>query len=240
MARRITLLTGVSKGIGRAVAERLAREGHPVIGLARTKPEWDFQGDFHAVDLTDLETTRALVDNLAARHAIDGLVHNAGYAKIERLETMTIADLDDMMTLHVRAAAVMVQALAPAMKKRRFGRIVLVGSRAALGKIGRGAYAATKSAMLGFMRTWALELGPSGITVNCVAPGPTATELFRRGNPPDAPATKAIIASIPVGRMGKPEEMAGAVAYFLGEDASFTTGQALYVCGGLTVGLYPG
>ena len=240
MARRITLLTGVSKGIGRAVAERLAREGHHVIGLARTKPEWDFQGDFHAVDLTDLETTRALVDNLAARHAIDGLVHNAGYAKIERLETMTIADLDDMMTLHVRAAAVMVQALAPAMKKRRFGRIVLVGSRAALGKIGRGAYAATKSAMLGFMRTWALELGPSGITVNCVAPGPTATELFRRGNPPDAPATKAIIASIPVGRMGKPEEMAGAVAYFLGEDASFTTGQALYVCGGLTVGLYPG
>ncbi len=240
MARRITLLTGVSKGIGRAVAERLAREGHHVIGLARTKPEWDFQGDFHAVDLTDLETTRALVDNLAARHAIDGLVHNAGTAKIERLETMTIADLDDMMTLHVRAAAVMVQALAPAMKKRRFGRIVLVGSRAALGKIGRGAYAATKSAMLGFMRTWALELGPSGITVNCVAPGPTATELFRRGNPPDAPATKAIIASIPVGRMGKPEEMAGAVAYFLGEDASFTTGQALYVCGGLTVGLYPG
>ncbi len=240
MARRTTLLTGVSKGIGRAVAERLAREGHHVIGLARTKPEWDFQGDFHAVDLTDLETTRALVDNLAARHAIDGLVHNAGYAKIERLETMTIADLDDMMTLHVRAAAVMVQALAPAMKKRRFGRIVLIGSRAALGKIGRGAYAATKSAMLGFMRTWALELGPSGITVNCVAPGPTATELFRRGNPPDAPATKAIIASIPVGRMGKPEEMAGAVAYFLGEDASFTTGQALYVCGGLTVGLYPG
>ena len=240
MARRTTLLTGVSKGIGRAVAERLARVGHHVIGLARTKPEWDFQGDFHAVDLTDLETTRALVDNLAARHAIDGLVHNAGYAKIERLETMTIADLDDMMTLHVRAAAVMVQALAPAMKKRRFGRIVLIGSRAALGKIGRGAYAATKSAMLGFMRTWALELGPSGITVNCVAPGPTATELFRRGNPPDAPATKAIIASIPVGRMGKPEEMAGAVAYFLGEDASFTTGQALYVCGGLTVGLYPG
>ena len=240
MARRTTLLTGVSKGIGRAVAERLAREGHHVIGLARTKPEWDFQGDFHAVDLTDLETTRALVDNLAARHAIDGLVHNAGYAKIERLETMTIADLDDMMTLHVCAAAVMVQALAPAMKKRRFGRIVLIGSRAALGKIGRGAYAATKSAMLGFMRTWALELGPSGITVNCVAPGPTATELFRRGNPPDAPATKAIIASIPVGRMGKPEEMAGAVAYFLGEDASFTTGQALYVCGGLTVGLYPG
>lgn len=240
MARRVTLLTGVSKGIGRAVAERLAREGHHVIGLARTKPEWDFQGDFHAVDLTDLETTRALVDNLAARHAIDGLVHNAGYAKIERLETMSIADLDDMMTLHVRAVAVMVQALAPAMKKRGFGRIVLVGSRAALGKIGRGAYAATKSAMLGFMRTWALELGPSGITVNCVAPGPTATELFRRGNPPDAPATKAIIASIPVGRMGKPEEMAGAVAYFLGEDASFTTGQALYVCGGLTVGLYPG
>ncbi|MFN0043172.1 MAG: SDR family oxidoreductase [Alphaproteobacteria bacterium] len=240
MARRVTLLTGVSKGIGRAVAERLAREGHYVIGLARTKPEWDFRGDFHAIDLTDLETTRTLVDNLAARHAIDGLVHNAGYAKIERLETMSIAELDDMMTLHVRAAAVMVQALAPAMKKRGFGRIVLVGSRAALGKIGRGAYAATKSAMLGFMRSWALELGPSGITVNCVAPGPTATELFRRGNPPDAPATKAIIASIPVGRMGKPEEMAGAVAYFLGEDASFTTGQALYVCGGLTVGLYPG
>jgi NAD(P)-dependent dehydrogenase (short-subunit alcohol dehydrogenase family) len=235
-----TLVTGVSKGIGRAIAERLAADGHHVLGLARTAPDWDFKGSFHAVDLLDVEATRALVERLAEDRAITGLVHNAGTAHIARLEKMTLAQFDEMTTLHLRAAAVMVQALAPGMRARRFGRIVLVGSRAALGKVGRGAYAATKAAMTGFARSWALEFGADGITVNCVAPGPTATELFMRGNPPEAPATKAIIASIPLGRLGKPEEMASAVAYFLREDAGFTTGQTLYVCGGLTVGLYPG
>jgi 3-oxoacyl-[acyl-carrier protein] reductase len=235
-----TLLTGVSKGIGRAIADRLACDGHHVIGLARSKPDAGFRGEFHAVDLTDRKATKQVLDGIAAKHEIDHVVHNAAAIKIERLEAMTLEQVDAMMAINLNAAVLCAQAALPAMKKKKRGRIVLVGSRAALGKIGRGGYAATKAGLTGFVRTWALELAAHNITVNCVAPGPTETEMFRSGNPPDAPATKAIMAQIPLGRMGKPDEMAGAVAYFLSDDAGFTTGQVLYVCGGLTVGLYPG
>lgn len=235
----VTLITGVSKGIGRALADHLAKEGHQVIGLARTKPDAGFKGEFHAVDLSDLDATKKAMDAIVAKHAVDHLVHNAGVIKIASVENMTLAELDAMLTVNLRVGLVLAQAVLPTMKKKKRGRIVMVGSRAALGKVGRGAYAATKSALLGFVRTWALELAPHGITVNCVAPGPTATEMFLSGNPPDAPATKATMASIPLGRMGEPAEIAAACGYFLQDLAGFTTGQVLYVDGGITVGLSP-
>lgn len=239
MSKPTTLVTGVSKGIGRALAEHLADLGHDVIGIARTKPDAGFRGEFHAVDLSDLDAAKKALDAITARRAIDHLVHNAAMIKIARVEDMTLAELDAMLTLNLRVGMVLAQAVIPGMKKKTKGRIVMVGSRAALGKIGRGGYAASKAALLGFVRTWALELAPYGITVNCVAPGPTETEMFRAGNPPDAPSTKAIIASIPIGRMGKPKEIAAACAYFLQDAAGFTTGQVLYVDGGITVGLSP-
>ena len=90
--------------------------------------------------------------------------------------------------------------------------------------------------MLGLTRTWALELASDGITVNAVAPGPIGTEMFEAHNPPAAPATRALIEQIPVGRIGRPEEVAAAIAFFLSEEAGFVTGQTLYVCGGLSVG----
>ena len=130
----------------------------------------------------------------------------------------------------------MTQACLAGMRARRWGRIVNLGSRAALGKEGRTGYAATKAGILGLTRTWALELARDGITVNAVAPGPIATEMFAAHNPPGAAATEAIIGQIPVGRVGRPEEVAAAIAYFLREDAGFVTGQTLYVCGGLSVG----
>ncbi len=235
----ITLVTGVSKGIGRALADHLANEGHHVIGLSRTKPDAGFKGEFHAVDLSNLDATKKAMDAIAERHAIDHLVHNAGIIQIAQLEDMTIAQFDAMLTVNLRVGIVLAQAVIPAMKKKKRGRIVMIGSRAALGKVGRGGYSATKAALLGFVRTWAMELGPHGITVNCVAPGPTATEMFRAANPPDAPSTRAIIASIPMRRMGQPEEVAAACGYFLQDAAGFTTGQVLYVDGGITVGLSP-
>lgn len=125
------------------------------------------------------------------------------------------------------------------MKETGFGRIVNMASRAALGKDLRTAYAATKAGLIGATRVWALELGASGITVNALGPGPIATELFTRANPPDDSRTRAIVEAVPVKRVGTPEDVAYAAGFFLDERAGFVTGQVLYVCGGLTVGTAP-
>jgi NAD(P)-dependent dehydrogenase (short-subunit alcohol dehydrogenase family) len=106
-----------------------------------------------------------------------------------------------------------------------------------LGKDLRTAYAATKAGLIGMTRTWALEFGRLGITVNAIGPGPIRTALFDRANPHNAPRTRAIIDAIPVKRIGTPEDVAHAVAYFLDARAGFVTGQVLYVCGGMTVGV---
>jgi 3-oxoacyl-[acyl-carrier protein] reductase len=148
----VSLITGASKGIGRAIADHLTKEGHHVIGLARTKPGTGFAGEFHAVDLSDLEATKRAVDAIVARHAIDHLIHNAGIMIKAPVEDMALADLDAMLTVNLRAAAVLTQAVLPAMKQRKRGRIVTIGSRAALGKAGSGAYAATKAALASFTR----------------------------------------------------------------------------------------
>lgn len=112
-----------------------------------------------------------------------------------------------------------------------------MSSRAALGKELRSAYAATKAALLGLTRVWTLELGRHGITVNAIGPGPISTELFDRANPPDSPRTKAIVDAVPVRRVGKPDDVANAVSFFLQDQSGFVTGQTLYVCGGMSVGV---
>src|SRR5690606_22023862 len=123
------------------------------------------------------------------------------------------------------------------MRRHRFGRVVNISSRAALGKAERTVYAATKAGLLGMTRTWALETAAYGITVNAVGPGPIATELFERVNPSHSPATQKTRASVPAQRMGTPADVAHAVASLLDDRAGFITGQVLYVCGGMTVGL---
>lgn len=114
-----------------------------------------------------------------------------------------------------------------------------MASRAALGKELRTAYAASKAGLIGMTRVWSLELGALGVTVNAIGPGPIATELFNRANPPGDPRTEAIIGSIPVRRVGTPEGVANAAWFFLDERSGFVTGQTLYVCGGMTVGTSP-
>jgi NAD(P)-dependent dehydrogenase (short-subunit alcohol dehydrogenase family) len=99
----------------------------------------------------------------------------------------------------------------------------------------RTAYAASKAGLIGMTRVWALELGPLGITANAIGPGPIRTELFERANPPDSPRTKAIVAAVPVRRLGTPEDVAHAAAWLLDARSGFVTGQVLYVCGGMTV-----
>src|SRR5262249_16947252 len=112
---------------------------------------------------------------------------------------------------------------------------VNITSRAALGRANSSSYSAAKAGLLAVTRSWALELADKNITVNAVGPGPTETRMWNSNNAPDSPATRAQVARIPMGRMGRPEDVAGAVSYFMSEQASYITGQHLFVCGGLSM-----
>ena len=231
------LVTGASRGIGRASVERLAQEGLAIVTLDRNPPANPVPGEvFIAVDLSDEAATAKALGEATRGRAITRLVNNVGTVRPGPLESATSADLDAVVALTLRCSLQCVQAVLPGMKAARFGRIVSISSRAALGKELRAVYSAAKAGIEGMTKTWALELAPHGITANAVGPGPIGTELFHRNNPADSPKTRAIIEGIPVKRLGTPQDVAHAVAALLDERAGFITGQVLYVCGGMTVG----
>ena len=231
------LVTGGAAGIGRAIADRLTEDGYRCVVIDRTKPEGGFGGDFIEGDLSDPKATAAALAKALENGPITRLVNNVGTVRPASVEEATLADLEAVVSLNLRCALQCTQALLPGMKDAGFGRIVNVSSRAALGKELRSVYAATKSGLHGYAKTWALELGRYGITANAVGPGPIRTALFEAVNPPDSPRTRAIIEGIPVKRMGAPADVAHAVAFLVDKRAGFVTGQVLYVCGGMTVGL---
>ena len=238
MAEKVALVTAASRGIGRGIATRLTQDGYTVVTLDREAPAALLPGEsFIRVDLADGSATAAALAEAVERHAPTRLVNNAGTVRPGPLEDVTVADLEAVVSLNLRCSIQCAQAVLPAMKAARFGRIVNVASRAALGKELRTVYAATKAGLLGMTKTWALELAAVGITVNAIGPGPIGTELVHQANPADSPKTKAIVEGVPVKRLGTPEDIAHAAAFLLDERAGFVTGQVLYVCGGMTVGL---
>ena len=236
---RTALVTGASRGIGRAIAARLIAEGCTVLNLDIRPPEDDDGTRFVAADLTDLAALRQVLADLTGAHEVTLLVNNAAAAVALGVEETTPETLERIMRINVEAPLLCLQAVLPAMKRQGFGRIVNIASRAALGKELRSAYAASKGGLISMTRVWALELAGHGITVNAIGPGPIATELFTQVNPPDSPRTREIMRSVPVGRIGRPDDVAQAALFFLGEDCGFVTGQTLYVCGGLTIGSAP-
>ena len=232
------LITGASRGIGRAIATRLTHDGYQVINLDKLAPPSLLKDEeFHQIDITHSEALKILLQEITTRTKVLRLVNNAGIIKPGALENVSAEDFDAVYALNLKAPMVLAQQLLPQMRAANFGRIVNIASRAALGKEERTAYSAMKAGLQGITRTWALELAQFGITVNAIGPGPIATELFTSGNPPNAPKTIKIIENIPVKRMGQPEDIAHAAAYLIDDRSSFTTGQTLYVCGGMTVGL---
>jgi NAD(P)-dependent dehydrogenase (short-subunit alcohol dehydrogenase family) len=233
----VAVVTGGSAGIGLALCQELLTEGREVVSLARRPCPIDHP-KLHSieVDLIDRAATAAAAAELARRFAVTTLVHNAGVIRPALVADVKLEDLDALVELHLGCAVQLLQAVLPAMRAARFGRVVLLSSRAAVGLATRTAYSATKAGMLGMARTWALELAPDGITVNVVAPGPVRTDMFHDVVPAGSDQERALAAAVPVRRLGEAADVARAVRFFADPQAGFVTGQVLYVCGGTSVG----
>jgi 3-oxoacyl-[acyl-carrier protein] reductase len=230
------LVTGASKGIGRALSVSLAAQGHSVVGIARTAGAPNFPGAFFNCDLGDLAQTSETLDRIATEFHIDGVVNNAGISLPQPLGSIDFQTFQSVMDLNVRTAVQVAQRFMEGMKARKWGRIVNVCSRAIFGARDRTAYAAAKSALVGCTRTWALELAEFGITSNAIAPGPVETELFRQSRPVGSEAEHRLLSTIPMRRVAQPNEVAAAITFFLSREASFITGEVLAIDGGGSLG----
>ncbi|MGI9285430.1 MAG: SDR family NAD(P)-dependent oxidoreductase [Pseudomonadales bacterium] len=238
MTQGTAVVTGGSTGIGAEICRQLLDADYEVINLARRKAEFDHKRLHNiTVDLADREATRAAAMQVADEHRVTTFIHNAGVIRAALIEEVELEDLDYLTNIHIGAAIMLTQAFLPAMKAAQFGRVLLITSRAALGLQTRTNYSATKSGMMGMTRTWALELGQHGITVNTVAPGPiAATEMFHAVIPEDSPKLQQMAEGIPVQRLGMPDDVARAVMFFIAPENGFVTGQTLMVCGGASLG----
>jgi len=233
-SERYTLVTGATKGIGRALADRLCARGERVLGISRS-PDNSFPGELVTADLSDPEARRQVLSELVAKYPVSRLVNNVGFNEMQPLGEITPAMYQKVMDTNLAALLDVTQAVCPGMRAGGFGRVVNIASRSLLGRKGGSVYAAAKAAMVGFTRSWALELAREGITVNCVAPGPISTDMFERNNPPGSESRQMLTQSVPMGRMGTPEEVADLIDYILSPGASFITGQTIFVCGGASI-----
>lgn len=225
------LVTGGASGIGATIADQQRALGREVVVI-------DKQPGGIQADLGDAAQVEAALAEALADGPIHRLVNNVGYIRVANLADLDIEDALRTYEINVVAAMRCAQGLLPGMREAGFGRIVNVASRASLGKAGRTAYSGSKAGIIGVTRTWALELGQHGITVNAVSPGPIRTAMFEAANPAGDPRTQQIIDAIPVKRVGEPSDVAAAVAFLL-DEAGFITGQNLNVCGGMTIGAAP-
>jgi len=229
------LISGATRGIGRAVADMAHARGDAIVGVARKLAPDDFPGECYQADLFDRADTAKVLEQITAKYEIDKFVHNAGIANPQLLEDVDLDTFRETIDLNLTAGVQIAQAVVPGMRARKFGRIVNISSRAALGRVTRTSYAAAKSGMYGMSRSWALELAEDGITVNVISPGATATEMLKFNNPD----LEAFAALVPMKRLADPAEIASAICFFLSDEASYVTGQNLFVCGGASIASIP-
>ncbi|MGW8379500.1 3-oxoacyl-ACP reductase FabG [Streptomyces sp. ODS28] len=245
--QRVAIVTGAARGIGAATAVRLAEEGHAVAVLdldeAACKDTVDTitaaGGRALAVgcDVADSDKAKEAVARVAQElGAPTVLVNNAGVLRDNLLFKMSDDDWDTVMNVHLKGAFVMSRAVQKHMVDAGFGRIVNLSSSSALGNRGQVNYSAAKAGMQGFTKTLAKELGKFGITANAVAPGFIVTDMTaataERVGMDFEDFQNAAASQIPVQRVGRPEDIANAIAFFAGEQAGFVSGQVMYVAGG--------
>jgi 3-oxoacyl-[acyl-carrier protein] reductase len=240
---RLFVVTGGSRGIGRAIARRLAAEGAHVVftyGSDAAAGARSLEGikeaggsaETHRLDVSDFDATQAFFKDLLARHGkIDGLVNNAGITADNLLLRMKEEEWDRVIDVNLKGVFHCTRAAARAMVKQRAGRIVSVSSVVAVtGNAGQSNYAASKAGIAGFTRAIAVELASRAITVNAVAPGFIDTDMTR-ALPEKVRAD--LLARVPLGRLGEAEEVAALVSFLLSEEAGYITGQVIQVNGGL-------
>jgi 3-oxoacyl-[acyl-carrier protein] reductase len=241
LSGRIALVTGASRGIGKAIATRLAAQGAHVVAAARgdnARPVAEHivaaggRSEYIPLDVTEAGGNEAAVAGVLQRHGrIDILVNNAGIAKDQLLLRMKRDDWDAVLGTNLTAAFVLTQAVLKPMLKQRAGRIVNISSVVGQGgNAGQANYAASKAGIIGFSKAVALEVASRGITVNVVAPGLIDTDMTRAitESAQDDWASK-----IPLKRLGSPEDIAAAVCFLASDEASYITGQVLAVNGGM-------
>ena len=245
---RVAIVTGAARGIGRAIAQRQAADGRAVALLDLDREAVTHAADEItavtgqkvlglAVDVSDDDAVGAAVTEITDRLGPPTVVvNNAGITRDNHLFKMTTGDWDAVMNVHLRGAFLVTRQTQGHMVDAGWGRIVNLSSTSALGNRGQVNYAAAKAGMQGFTKSLAIELGRFGVTANAVAPGFIETDMTRatadRVGVPFEQYRQSAAAQIPVRRAGRPEDIAAAVAYFTSDEASFVTGQVLYVAGG--------
>lgn len=244
LQNKTIFLTGAARGIGASCAQVFVEQGARVCLVDRDEAalfalaeRLNQKGQVaipKVLDITHKADVEAAVQQMAAQWGqIDVLVNNAGITRDALTAKMTEDDWDAVINVNLKGPLICTQAVFPYMKEKQRGVILNAASVSALGNVGQANYAASKSGLIAMTKTWALEFARYQIRVNAIAPGFTDTEMMRT-IPQDV--LDKIVAKVPLRRLAQPEEMAKAYAFLASDDASFITGQVLYVDGGLTVG----
>lgn len=236
---KIALVTGASRGIGRAIAEELVNKGFTVIGTATSEKGADAISDYLGengkglvLNVTSLESINALLEQIKQLFGdIDVLVNNAGITRDNLMMRMKEEDWDIILQTNLSSVFHLSKAVLRSMMKKRFGRIISIGSVVgSMGNPGQANYCAAKAGIIGFSKALAKEVASRGITVNIVAPGFIATDMTDALTEEQKAAT---LAQVPAGRLGEPKDIAKAVAFLASDDAAYITGETLHVNGGM-------